>query len=144
MTSVYDFQDRLKRLEIGQEIRKELAKNAEKLAELQTEQMSVGHNARGCKIGWYLNKDYAELKHTMNPKPGQGYVDLKLTGDFYEGVFAEIDMDDIIFDSTDSKSDDLQERYGEEIFGLDEEMTKQFQEQFYDDIMEKIQKALQV
>lgn len=129
---------------IGQEIRKELAKSAEKLAELQVGQMLVGHNARGDKIGWYLDKDYRILKHSLNPYPGFGYVDLKMTGAFYEGVFAEIDMDDIIFDSTDSKSDDLQERYGEEIFGLDEEMTKQFQEQFYDDIMEKIQKALQV
>ena len=104
MTTVYDFQDRLKRLEIGQEIRKELAKNAKKLAELQTEQMLTGHNARGDKIGWYLDKDYAILKHSMNPEPGQGYVDLKLTGDFYEGVFAEIDMDDYRDWETDRKS----------------------------------------
>ena len=48
------------------------------------------------------------------------------------------------FDSTDSKSGDLQERYGDEIFGLDEEMTKQFKEQFYDDILDKIQETLQI
>ena len=34
--------------------------------------------------------------------------------------------------------------FGGNTAGLDEEMTKQFKEQFYDDILDKIQKTLQV
>ena len=45
-------------------------------------------------------------------------VTLKDTGNFYAGIFTDKRADGFIIDSKDSKANELQEKYGEEIFGL--------------------------
>jgi len=100
--------------------------------------MSEGLNAKGKKIGYYRNRFYAELKNSMNPKPGKGYVDLKLTGAFYEAVTVDIGAKEIEFTSLDGKTNDLEEKYGSDIFGLNEIFHNEFIEKFEPVLVEAI------
>lgn len=45
-------------------------------------------------------------------------VTLKDTGDFYRGILIDVRGEDVVFESADSKSGDLQKRYSKKIFGL--------------------------
>jgi hypothetical protein len=76
---------------------------------------SLGNN-----LGGYYFELYENIKKELNPALG-GLVDLYLTGDFYSGFFVSIEEDNFIIGSTDSKSDDLESKYGKAIFGLSDE-----------------------
>jgi len=76
---------------------------------------SLGNN-----LGGYYFELYENLKKELNPTLG-GLVDLYLRGDFYSGFFVSIEEDTFVIGSTDSKSDDLESKYGKAIFGLSDE-----------------------
>jgi len=76
---------------------------------------SLGNN-----LGGYSMEFYENLKKELNPALG-GLVDLYLTGDFYGGFYVSIEDGSFIIGSTDSKSDDLESKYGKAIFGLSDE-----------------------
>ena len=85
------------------------------------DQMEHGLNGDGKKIGKYDVKNstyYARKKYEINPLAGYGYVDLMYTHDFVRNLFAEINGDSIHIDSTDWKSEMLQDEYGENIMNL--------------------------
>ena len=70
--------------------------------------------------GWYR-----DMKITMNPELG-GITDLFLSGDFYSGFFVRTEAGEIIIGSSDSKSTDLEKRYGVSIFGLTYESMEDY------------------
>jgi hypothetical protein len=84
----------------------------------QVKQMKAGKNSEGKGIGRYRSPRYAAMKHAMNPLPGEGNVDLVLTGKFTSEIFAQSDSGVMEIASNDSKSADLESKYGETIFGL--------------------------
>lgn len=81
-------------------------------ADRQRQQMLSGLNADGDKIGVYRDPKYKAKKFRMNPIPGLGFVDLKLHGGFYDGIFAITDNDGLRVGSTDFKSKMLEDKYG--------------------------------
>ena len=107
-------------------IEKVMMDSAEDYKNLQRNQMLHGLNSKGQKIGKYRNPIYARMKAQLNPLAGEGNVDLKLTGDFQSDMFLDVRGDTFIVDSADEKSQQLQTRYGEEIFGLDTDYKQQF------------------
>lgn len=115
ITSLYQ---KVQSLDTNQIITNSLEQTKEAIANLNVEQMHKGLNANGEPIGAYRNEVYAEIKHRLNPLPGFGVPDLKLTGAFYQATSASISGDRIITDSGDSKSAKLQAKYGKQIFGL--------------------------
>lgn len=88
------------------------------LTEMQRKQMLLGVNSLDRKIGKYKNKNYAEKKHAMNPKPGFGFKDLKLTGEFQRSIMVEPRDAEVIFTSNDEKTNEIVNREGSVIFGL--------------------------
>jgi len=113
--------------------------------EQQKEQLTLGLNEQGKLIGDteapdgtsneykpYLIEElgiqYAQLKNEMNPEPGYGNPDLKYTGAFYNGIRIEVSADNINIESTDSKNEALQAKYGSQIpiFGLGGEQKRAF------------------
>jgi hypothetical protein len=80
----------------------------------------------GDPLGGYRSAEYESLKASMNPILG-GLVDLNFTGAFYRG-FRLLTVDENIFeiDSTDSKSEQLENKYGEAIFGLTEDSLSEY------------------
>lgn len=88
------------------------------LIDLETARLFRGLNSLGVPITPpYKSEAYAEFKRSLNPN---SVVDLKVTGDFWRGFFLDASNFPVLFDSSDSKSPMLQEKY-EHIFGEDDE-----------------------
>ena len=68
---------------------------------------------------------YAIEKYAQNPLAGEGNVDLIHEGDFVGGLTLEYNQDNIRPFSTDPKNDDLISRYGANIFGLNNQMLSE-------------------
>lgn len=95
-----------------------LDNTSDKIAEANARQLLTGTDATGGKVGYYRNEVYAEMKNRMNPAPGFGVVDLRLTGAFQSRLVTNIVGDNVVTESTDEKAADLEKKYGSEIYGL--------------------------
>jgi len=98
------------------------------MADMNVNQMMNGLNADGDQIGEYRSVNYAAFKQRLNPAPPPMTPDLRLTGSFHSGLFAKYTGNDIIFGSTDRKSNDLATKYGANIFGLTESNQEEIKE----------------
>lgn len=114
------------RLDLPLLIENSLIETAAEYIGLQKDQMLHGLNAQGKTIGKYRNPAYARRKAAINPLAGEGNVDLKDKGDFYREIFTDVRADEIIVDSSDTKSAALQKKYGEDIFGLDNDSKNEY------------------
>lgn len=99
-------------------ILKAAALRVEELADLNVEQMEQGLLSTGGNISPnYETEAYSQYKKSIGSKSSPT-PDLKLTGDFHDGVFSKVSGDNIIFGSTDEKSSKLQLHYTKDIFGV--------------------------
>lgn len=71
-------------------------------------------------MGQPLTPPYAGFTKSIKRFKGQPVdrVTLKDTGDFYQGFFVDINKDYFQISSHDRKTHDLEEKYGENLFGL--------------------------
>lgn len=115
-----------KRLDVSFLIENSLIETAQTYTGIQKDQMIHGLNSKGTAIGKYRSKTYAQKKANMNPLAGEGNVDLKLTGSFYDAIFTDVRSEGIIVDSADQKSSALQQKYGTTIFGLDDDNKQEY------------------
>ena len=81
---------------------------------------------------------YAKKKGKSSP------IDLKDTGSFHRKTYAEVLADDIEFSSTDAKTKMLEERSGEDIFGLTTQSKSIVQEQGMDMIITETETILRL
>jgi hypothetical protein len=107
-------------LDIKGLIRESVDENRDELIRLQKDQMLHGYDSLGKRIGKYKNKKYAIKKHALNPLPGLGFKDEKLTGSFQNEIFIDARNEGVVFSSLDEKTPDIIDREGENIFGLNE------------------------
>lgn len=93
-----------------------IVKVSEDIVIMQMERLYRGLNADGS----YIVPDYKPYTIIIKAKKRQPIdrVTLKDTGAFYDGIFVERRNETIFIDSADSKSEGLQAKYGEKIFGL--------------------------
>lgn len=93
-------------------------------AELNTEQMWEGQRNDGNAI----TPSYAARTIAYKKRAKQPYdrVTLKDTGAFYSGFKVEAGADKITMQSDVDYEKYIQERYGDKIFGLDDERRKQY------------------
>lgn len=118
-------------------------KNTEKqLIELQQDQMAVGENAEGNEIGTLRNLEYAKRKKQKGGIAKFGQVDLKNTGDFYDAIYLKISKKYIEISSSDWKTDSLEKKYGEIIFGLNEYYKQKYSEILIMELQNLIRKYL--
>lgn len=96
------------------------------LIEYQKSQMLHGLNAEGSKIGRYKNKDYARKKANMNPLAGYWQVDLRYRGEFHRNMDVKFFTNSFQVFSRDEKYDMLTEKYGETIWGLNDEFARDY------------------
>lgn len=71
-------------------------------------------------------------------------VTLYDTGDFYREMFVDVGSEEIEIDSMDYKSDELQDKYGEKIFGLSDESKEEYREEAIPVLIEKIKEILKL
>jgi len=90
-----------------------IKENEHLLIDIITGQLLNGKDGEGEFLQAYRNADYAEMKKHLNPK---GVTDLRLTGNFWDGFYAQTKTFPIIIDSKDEKRDELVKKYGPAIF----------------------------
>jgi hypothetical protein len=126
MTTILSMIKRVQSFDVTKAAAEAMEEAAPLLTDRQKDQLLEGKNAKGQKIGRYRNPAYARMKAAMNPVPGLGVPDLKLTGDFWKGIYVDIRGDRVIIDSVDEKTQDLVDKYSEAIFGLNKNTKAEF------------------
>lgn len=115
---------RFEALQVQSVIAESFEETAESYADLNAGQMYSGRNSEGDPI----TPTYTRLTVAYKKRKGQpaDRVTLRDTGDFYKGIYAKLEGTSITVGSTDDKAKLLEEKYGEEIFGLDLEPKREF------------------
>jgi hypothetical protein len=99
----------------------------DKLIEVINDQSLHGVNNKGGNLGKYRNPVYARKKQGLNPLPGLGNVDKKLTGAYYGGRYAKVSGGVIQYGSTDEKAVELDVKYPDS-YGLSDPFKAQYNE----------------
>lgn len=132
MATVHDMMVNLNLLDVKKEIRIAIERNLKTMLTMNQAQLYAGKDTKGGTFAKYVWHDYAWMKNEMNPIPGEGNPDLKLTGSFYRGFYATIMSGSIFMNSTDAKAEELQAKYGGDngdlLFGLNDDNQELFGE----------------
>jgi hypothetical protein len=98
------------------------------LEDANTEQLSQGKDSTGKE----LTPEYADLTRTLKEIKGQptDRVTLRDKGDFYTSIVAKLGGKQFEMVATDPKTDELQQKYGEEIVGLTESTLEEFRQDY--------------
>lgn len=98
-----------------------------------------GIDSKGQSLG-----EYSPFTISYKKKKGQRYdhVTLRDEGDFYEGFFADADSWPVGINSKDSKTGELTDKYGDDIFGLTKDSTDELNEQIREELIEACQGAI--
>ena len=118
MNTANDILKNLKQFKLQKDIEKSLKKSKEYILDLNRGQLLHGKDSKDEDVMSYRSDSYAEYKQGKNSLPPFGVPDLYLTGAFHKAFMMKIEGSDIVLVSKDSKSPELQEKYGEDIFGL--------------------------
>lgn len=142
MTTVNDMIRRVSSLDIKNEAFIAVTETKDEITEIQKEQMFHGLNAEGKRIGRYRSIKYARAKNEMNPLPGLGIPDLKLTGAFYAGFKTEVTPEVFKTFSLDAKNEALTEKY--DPFGLDAESKSEYAGKLKPVLVKNVKEKLKV
>lgn len=115
-----------------------LLDNESELIDRNVEQLKQGLTKTGEKIEpEYASEEYGRLKKSLGSIAPLGTPDLILEGDFTAAWYVEKRGEGILFDSNDSKTPDLDEKY-KNIFGL----TQNNQDEAFDESAREIFKKI--
>lgn len=134
--------ERFQSLDVDRAIKMTLGLTSKIIIEKNQDQMLNGFRADDS----YILPEYTP--YTREKKEEKGWdpdkVTLYDTGDFYNAMFADVSYFDIEIDSTDSKTEDLIEKYGEKIFGLSDESKEEYRDDAMPVLIEKIKEILKL
>ena len=99
----------------------QLHENEKWIREKIRNRWALGKKPDGSIIGLYRSEDYAEDKYKQNSKAGFGNVDLTLTGSLWRGIQISGFNDEYEVFSSDSKYEDITEKYGYYNFNITED-----------------------
>jgi hypothetical protein len=131
MADALEILSNLKSLDLDGIIHQTLVDNEKVMADLNAVQMSKGLRSDGSEI----LPSYADLTIELKEgKPGLAGVTDRVTlfdtGDHYRELYAEVQGADAIeYGSKDEKSEKLQKKYGDKIYGLDSDSRDELAEQ---------------
>lgn len=104
----------------------------QQLEDIQRDQLTIGQNADGKDLG-VLKRDskgkisaYAKRKKAKGGQARLGIADLKNTGELYNDIFAKVENKLIEINSTASYTKYNEDRYGEQISGLNEDSREAY------------------
>lgn len=131
MSSPVDLLETLDALDLEAIASESLQENENVIADLNATQLSQGERSDGTDI----TPDYADL--TVELKKGKSglagitdRVTLFDTGSHYRQLYADVEGKGIEFGSKDSKSEKLQDKYGDNIYGLNDDSKDELAEGF--------------
>lgn len=113
-------------------VQKIVLSDRERLKEEKINEFQRGLRPDNKRIGGYQNGEYANEKNQMNPLAGFGNVDLIYSGSFVSKLFLKSNNPRLfIFDSTDTKRDNLVGKYGLDILGINQDWFNKRQSEIY-------------
>jgi hypothetical protein len=123
--------------EVQRLVMNEIAQNTNILEDLNAEQLNKGIDSKGQKI----TPDYTPFTKAIKRAKGQptDRVTLKDTGDFYSSIDYSANFSGVDYTATDSKTNDLTEKYGDDILGLTDESINDVIDFVEIDLAEKIE-----
>jgi hypothetical protein len=112
-------------------VNEELVKDEATIKQLKEQDFLEGDiYGDGKTLVGYRSRNYELFKSSRNPKAG-GAVDLILTGDFVDAMYLlKPNQGRYKFGNTDTKRNILKEMYGENIFGLNQNVFEKYQKEF--------------
>ena len=131
-------------LDVEEEAVNTILETKEDLIDLNQSQLLEGKNKVGQKLKSYRNWSYAKMKNAKNSLPGFGIPDLFNKGNFFAGFKIRfISKKSFEFYSTDDKNSMLVKKYGQDIFGLQDEsreeyLRRNFKPVFFDRLNKKL------
>lgn len=131
MASPMDLLESLQDLDIDQVASDSLKEHEETIAEMNASQLAQGRKSDGK----YITPEYADLTIELKKKKSglaavTDVVTLFDTGSHYKNLYAEVKDKQIEYGSRDSKSEALQEKYGQNIYGPDDDSKDELVEGF--------------
>lgn len=128
MLTISKLKKRVESMDIRQVITDALEETTGDFEQKNREQMLAGKTKDGKAIApKYRSSKYASAKNAMNPAPGLGTPDLKLTGEFHRLLDVEVGKVNFDIVSLDDKGPELEDKYPA-IFGLGGEFKKAYLE----------------
>lgn len=101
--------------------------------EVKRQEFKSGERPDGTPIGRYKSPSYEAYKVLKNPQAG-GMVDLIDTGKFTNQLFVKSKGNSkFLFESQDEKSQMLQDKYGSDIMGMNQDSFNELQRKKYAD-----------
>src|SRR5580765_1735888 len=144
MSRLTDLLDKLKAADEAaqtQAVLEIITRHKAQLIDANQLQLFAGRNSKGGQLGQYRNPEYALFKNRLNPLPGLGVWDLKLTGRLYDGMVADTSKFPIDIDSTDSKASKFRDA---DAFGLDNKSLDDYREEVNPEIQEYYKSLFQL
>lgn len=125
MSTILDLKEAVQNFNAQQEIYDSIVDSSDVAVEMNRSQLESGKTSDDVDVSpSYFSDFYASMKNRLNSAPTFGVPDLILTGDFHNGFYLDLSkVNQGVFeiDSTDWKSAELTDKYGESIFGLTDE-----------------------
>ena len=110
----------------------------EEVIEKNLEQLKEGKDKKGMNLRKYAWDWYAVMKHNLNPAPGLGNPDLKLTGAYWRGfIIKQMGETQYEITSIDSKTGKLDDMYGKQQYGLNDEKRPKYINEDYLPVLTK-------
>lgn len=117
--TIHEMQRRLKGFELLQELKEAVIETSGEMITLNQGQMSLGKRADGTEI----TPTYSDLTIMLKDEKGQEsrWVTLKDTGAFWGDMFIDVNASSYSLGSANEKTQKLEKKYGNKIFGLTKE-----------------------
>ncbi len=127
---------KLAQIDVNRLVLEEFEKEKEAAFDLNTEEQlfKLGIDSDGEDLG-----DYAPLTIAIRSSRGLPIdrITLRFEGDFHNSWVANFNTWPIVFDSTDPKTGEIVDQFGEDIFGLTDRNLKKFLDQILRDAIQK-------
>jgi len=92
--------------------------NSELINELIRQQLTMGENSDGARVGSYVSSRYADFKKRIGSQSPLGVPDLKLSGDLFKGLKTTFKQDMFTTECSVSYSDIQEKRYSDKIYKM--------------------------
>jgi hypothetical protein len=138
MATIRGFVERFKSINFKEVTMDSFIETNEVVIEKNLDQLGDGKSKNGTPLKKYASDNYAVFKHRLNPSPGLGNPDLKLTGKYWDGWFIkQTGETQYEMGSTDSKAAYLDAHYNKEQYGLDSDSRANYIKEDYLPILTK-------
>lgn len=121
MEELVKIAQRAKQTNVMQLALKEARNNSGLIADLNRQQLVVGENSRGQRIGRYTTPRYSAFKKRIGSQAPLGVPDLKLSGRLHKEIEANITPTKITIESKVPYDIFQERRYGKEIHNLQDQ-----------------------